>query len=126
MARQPENHDALRQARRGLAWAFLLSLVILAGVVALLSGLTLIRLLPYAGLLAASSDVLTLPSGERVHPAWFRVAGVTFAVSMGLGVASVWGLLWLRQRWAKSSSLAKPDRPPPSRASNKPKKKRKR
>ncbi|WP_240637078.1 hypothetical protein [Meiothermus hypogaeus] len=121
---KPVNPDAIREAQRGLAWAFLLSLVILAGIVALLAGFTLVRLLPYAGLLATSSELVTLPSGEQIHPSWFRINIMAFAVSLGLFVASLWGLLWLR-RWARVP-LAEAQ-PHPKRAQRKPsKKKRKR
>jgi hypothetical protein len=118
------------EARRGLVWALLLSLAILALMVALLAGFTLVRLLPHAPLLVGSSDPVTLPSGERVHPSWFRMAAPTFAISLGLGVASVWGLFWLRREWARpptkveTKSHKKSTQTPAT--SNKPKKKRKR
>ncbi len=122
--------DSISEARRGLAWALLLSLAILALMVALLAGFTLVRLLPHAPLLVGSSELITLPSGERVNPAWFGLAVPTFAISLGLGVASVWGLFWLRQVWAKPSSQveAKTARKPrhTTKASKKPKKKHKR
>jgi hypothetical protein len=122
--------DSIGEARRSLAWALLLSLAILALMVALLAGFTLVRLLPHAPLLVGSSEPVTLPSGERVNPSWFRLAVPTFAISLGLGVASVWGLFWLRRAWAKPSSQveAKTARKPTrtTKASNKAKKKRKR
>ncbi len=122
--------DSISEARRGLAWALLLSLAILALMVALLAGFTLVRLLPHAPLLVGSSELVTLPSGERVNPAWFGLAVPTFAISLGLGVASVWGLFWLRRAWAKPSSQveAKTTTKPTqiTRESKKPKKKHKR
>lgn len=122
---QGVNPNSIREAQRGLAWAFLLSLAILAGIVAMLAGFTLGRLLPHAGLLAASSDFVTLPSGERLHPSWLRMAGMAFAVSLGLFVASVWGLFWLRRAWARAPLVeAKPQ--PKSVKTNPSKKKRKR
>lgn len=118
------------EARRGLVWALLLSLAILALMVALLAGFTLVRLLPHAPLLVGSSDPVTLPSGERVHPSWFRVAVPAFAISLGLGAASVWGLFWLRREWAKPPTKveAKSDKKSTQtpRLSSKSKKKRKR
>lgn len=123
--KQGVNTDSIREAQRGLAWAFLLSLAILAGIVALLAGLTLVRLLPHAGLLAGSSELVTLPSGERIHPSWFRMTVAAFAVSLGLGVASVWGLLWLRRVWARVPALEAKPGPKPVKT-NPSKKKRKR
>lgn len=124
------NPDSIGEAQRGLVWALLLSLAILAGIVALLAGITLLRLLPHAQLLVGSSDFVTLPWGERVHPSWFRIAVPTFAISLGLGVASVWGLFWLRREWAKPRAKveAKLGKQPTqtSGSSNKSKKKRKR
>lgn len=124
------NPVSIGEAQRGLAWALLLSLAILASIVALLAGFTLLRLLPHAPLLVGSSDFVTLPSGERVHPSWFRMAVPTFAISLGLGVASVWGLFWLRREWAKpptkveAKSNKKSTQMP--RSSSKSKKKRRR
>lgn len=122
---KPVNPNAIREAQRGLAWAFLISLAILAGIVALLAGFTLVRLLPYAELLAGSSERVTLPSGERIHPSWFRINIMAFAVSLGLFVASLWGLRWLRRTWARVPVAEA--QPPPKQAKRKPsKKKRKR
>ncbi|WP_337868638.1 hypothetical protein [Meiothermus sp.] len=122
--------DPISEARRSLAWALLLSLAILALMVALLAGFTLLRLLPHAPLLVGSSEPVTLPSGERVHPAWLRVAVPAFAISLGLGAASVWGLFWLRREWAKSPTKVETKSHKKSTQtlapSNKPKKKRKR
>ncbi len=118
--------DPISEARRGLLWALLLSLAILALMVALLAGFTLVRLLPHAPLLVGSSEPVTLPSGERVNPAWFGLAVPTFAISLGLGVASVWGLFWLRRAWARpatkleaKSAKKSTQTPSPSRKSKK-------
>ncbi|MCS7068426.1 MAG: hypothetical protein NZN28_07330 [Meiothermus sp.] len=124
MPKESASLETIREAQRGLAWALLLSLAILGGIVALLTGFTLLRLLPHAGLLAASSDFVTLPTGERLHPAWFRMTVVAFAVSLGLGVASVWGLLWLRRAWEPPAASAKPQ--PKSAQKSPSRKKRKR
>lgn len=114
---------SIQEARRGLVWALLLGLAILAGLVALLMGFLLLRLLPYAEVLATSSGPVTLPSGERLHPSWLRVAVTTFAVALGLGLASVWGLVWLRRVWARPLPAASK---PSQKAQKKPKNKRKR
>lgn len=111
---------SIQEARRGLAWALLLGLAILAGLVALFMGFLLLRLLPCAEVLATSSGPVTLPSGERLHPSWLRVAVATFAVALGLGLASVWGLVWLRRVWARPLPAAS------KKAQKKPKNKRKR
>ncbi|AWR87898.1 hypothetical protein [Meiothermus taiwanensis] len=101
MHRKEAEAESIREAQRGLAWALLLGLAILAGIVAAFMGFVLVRLLPYAEVLATSSGPVTLPSGERLHPSWLRVAVATFAVALGLGLASVWGLFWLRRVWAR-------------------------
>ncbi|GIW25387.1 hypothetical protein [Meiothermus sp.] len=127
MSKKPTQPDsiAIQEARRGLAWALLLSLAILSLVVALFMGFVLLRLLPYAGVLAGSSQPLTLPSGETLHPAWFRLSMAVFAVSLGLFAASTWSLLWLRRAWAKASVVEAKPHPKPAQR-NPPKKKRKR
>ncbi|WP_299430280.1 hypothetical protein [uncultured Meiothermus sp.] len=99
------NPDAIQEARRGVAWALLLSLAILAGIVALLAGFTLVRLAPYAPLLMSASDPVTLPSGQQVHPGLFRTAIPALAISLGLLVASVGSL---RRLGADSSRTPAP------------------
>lgn len=125
MPKETPNTHSLQEARRGLAWALLLGLAILAVMVALFMGFVLLRLLPYAGLLVTSSEPLSLPSGERIHPFWFRLAASVFAVALGLAVASVWGLLWLRRAWARPSAVEAPQRKAASSPGKKPRKKRK-
>lgn len=123
MHRKEAETASIREAQRGLVWALLLSLAILAAIVAVFMGFALVRLLPYAEILAASSGPVTLPSGERLHPSWLRVAVATFAVALGLGLASLWGLFWLRRVWARPLSAASK---PSKKAQKKPKNKRKR
>lgn len=125
MPKETPNTHSLQEARRGLAWALLLGLAILAAMVALFMGFVLLRLLPYAGLLVTSSEPLSLPSGERIHPSWFRLAASVFAVALGLVVASVWGLFRLRRAWARPSALEPPHTKTASRPGKKPSKKRK-
>jgi hypothetical protein len=48
------------------------------------------------------------------------VAVATFAVALGLGLASLWGLVWLRRVWARPLPAAS------KKAQKKPKNKRKR
>lgn len=125
MPKETPNTHSLQEARRGLAWALLLGLAILAVMVALFMGFVLLRLLPYAGLLATSSEPLSLPSGERIHPSWFRLAASAFVVALGLAVASVWGLLWLRRAWARTKAEAPLPKKTASSPGKKPRKKRK-
>lgn len=120
MHRKEVETESIREAQRGLVWALLLGLAILAAIVAVFMGFVLVRLLPYTEILAASSGPVTLPSGERLHPSWLRVAVATFAIALGLGLASLWGLFWLRRAWARPLPAAS------KKAQKKPKNKRKR
>ena len=117
--------EPLTEARRTLIWAVLLALVILSAIVAMLAGVTLIQLLPNAALLANETGIVTLPSGAKVNADLFRVSIPAFALSLGLGAASMWGLRWLKREWAKQPVVAaKPAKANQTKASQPTKKKK--
>ncbi|RDI94606.1 hypothetical protein DV704_11490 [Meiothermus sp. QL-1] len=101
MALKNPNPRAVQEARRGLLWALLLSLAILAGIVALLAGLTLLRLGPHAATLL-SGEPATLAPGLQANPILLQVSLGAFAVSTGLLLALVWTMRQLRQRWSQT------------------------
>ncbi|RIH82281.1 hypothetical protein Mlute_02547 [Meiothermus luteus] len=109
MALKDPDPKAIREAQRGLLWAFLLALAILAGIVALLSGLTLLRLWPYAPALWAGQPVQPSP-GVQINPSLLWVSLAAFGTSTGLLLASVWALRWLKRAWASSPVEALPKR----------------
>jgi hypothetical protein len=120
------NPNDLADARRTLIWSVLLALAILSAVVAMLAGVMLVQLLPHAALLTNETGIVTLPSGRRVNADLFRVSIPAFALSLGLGAASVWGLFWFKRQWANAPVVtAKPVKVNQAKA-NQPAKKKKR
>ncbi|MCX7740302.1 MAG: hypothetical protein N2047_04675 [Meiothermus sp.] len=107
MALKDQGPNALQEAQRGLLWAFLLALAILAGIVALLSGFTLLRLWPHAPALWAGQAV-QLPSGPQINPSLLQVSLAAFGTSAGLLLASVWALRWLKRAWTSDPAGASP------------------